>query len=738
MTERHRWIVPLMLLALAACDEPADTDAGVDATVEDDGGSSPDAGRDAGSEDPDSGASDPDAGPVQAPVVSGATPSSIARGASLVIDGTDLGGASAVTIGGTAQTIDANTDDSITIDAVAAETAIGDQELVVTTAGGSGTPISVTVLEALGVSGASAVSSTTVTVMFSRDLDATTVAAEDFTIDGLTVSDATTSGSDVTLTTDEQTAGTAYTVEVAGVTDTFGNALTGASSAPFTGFTPGAPTIVTISESQLVHAFSTLTITGTNLSGASVTIGGAAQPITSNTATEIVTGPVPVSTPLGTQPVMVTTAGGDSGSMNVEVLERFRLIPPATATSATEVTLTFNRDVDATTVNGSRFTISGLTISAATATADTVTLTTSEQIVDATYTVSASAAVLDTLGAPVTADTVSFSGFRPPPPTELIVVRVGDGTTTLSAAAEPVFLERRAISDGAVLGTLAMPTTTVGGNYAFTLGGSGFTANSDGALSRSEDGTMLAMAGYQVAPGTATPRSDSSPRVVAILDAADLGATPSVDTRTTLGTLYNTTSPRGAVIDGTTIWVVGGFGGVWTVPLGGSTPTRVDVAGSPSSGRAIAIFDGQLFYTSGGGTVPNQLNQVGTGLPTASDTPVTAVYAGTSPYSFTGFDLDPSEPGLDTFYQADSSAGLQRWEKAGGTWSVTATFTSSTPLFQATCFEDGADIVCVAASSTALYYLRDTGGTSPDGPMSMLASRAANTEFRGVAIPPVP
>src|SRR5690606_28443896 len=124
-----------------------------------------------------------------------------------------------------------------------------------------------------------------------------------------------------------------------------------------------------------------------------------------------------------------------------------------------------------------------------------------------------------------------------------------------------------------------------------------------------------------------------------------------------------------------------------TVPLGGATPTRVDVVGSPSSGRAIAIFGGQLYYTSGGGSVPNQLNQIGTGLPTAPDTPVTAVYTATNPYSFTGFDRDAAEPGIDTFYQADTGAGLQRWQKVGGTWSVTATFSSSTPVFQATCFE---------------------------------------------------
>ena len=725
-----------MVLALLACDEPMDADGGVDArVVEDDGGPTRDGGSDAGP--------GTDGGPAATPAVTATAPSSIARGATLVITGTDLGGASGVTIGGTEQTVGSNTDASITIDAVAVATPTGDQELVVTTGGGTSTAVTVTVLEALGVTGAAAIGETSVTVTFSRELDAASVAADDFTIDGLTVTDASATGGTVTLTTGPQTAGTAYTVEVADVSDTFGNGLTGASSAAFTGFTEDAPTIVTISAGQLVREISTLTITGTDLAAATVTIGGTTQPITSNTATQIVTGPIVVATPLGTQPVIVTTAGGSSGSMNVEVLERFRMIPPTTATSATEVTVTFNREVDPTTVNASRFTIAGLTISGAAASGSTVTLTTSAQTVDATYTVSAAAAVLDTLGTPVTADTVTFLGFRPPPPSEFIVVRVGDGTTVPAIATEavPVFLERRAISDGSVTATIALPTTAAGANHAFTLGYSGFTANSDGALSRSEDGTMLALTGYQSAPGTATPRSDSAARVVAVVDAADFGATPSIDTSTSLAAAFLTTSPRAAVIDGTTIWAVGGFGGVWTVPLGGTAPTQIVTPISmmpepPSSGRAIAIFDGQLYYSSGGGTVPNQLNQVGTGLPTAPGTATTLVYASSSPYSFTGFDRDSAEPGLDTFYQANSTSGLERWEKVGGTWTLTATFTP--PVFQSTCFEDEADVVCIASSATNLYSLRDVGGTSASTGMTMLAARAANTEFRGVAIPPVP
>src|SRR5690606_30352553 len=211
MTRRHRWSALLMALALIACDEPEDTDAGVDAAAAEQDGGGFDGGHDAGSE--------ADAGPVDPPALTSATPTDVARGAALVLAGTDLGSATAVTIGGTVQTIGANDDASLTIDAAAVEAPLRQQDVVVTTAGGDRAPITVTVIEALGVAGATAVDSVTVTVMFTRELDASSVDAADFTIDGLAVSAAAASGSNVTLTTAPQAASTAYTVAVAGVAD---------------------------------------------------------------------------------------------------------------------------------------------------------------------------------------------------------------------------------------------------------------------------------------------------------------------------------------------------------------------------------------------------------------------------------------------------------------------------------------------------------------------------------------
>lgn len=718
MTKRHRWSVVWLVLALAACDGPADTDAGVDARVDPE----------------DGGETTPDGGPADPPAVTSATPTDIARGATLVIAGTDLTEATAVTIGGAAQTIGDNGEASITIDGVAGETPLGAQDLVVTTAAGESEPIAVTILEALGVAGAAAADSTTVTVMFTRALDAVSVEAADFTIDGLEVSAAVASGSIVTLTTAPQSAAAAYTVEVAGVTDVHGNLLSGASSAGFAGFSPDAPTIVTISAGEVVRGFSQLTVTGTHLSNATVEIGGTAQTNISNTDTEVVVGPIDLSTPLGTQMLVATTPGGTSGSMNVSVLEAFQIVE-ARAVSSTAAEVTFNRDVDPVTVAPEHFTVVGLTVSAATASGATVTLTTTEQTEGASYTISADSRVRDLGGAPVTADAWAFLGFVPPPPTELIVVRVGDGATSLSGSAAPVFLERRALADGALLSTLALPTAPAGANHPLTLSGN---QSSEGGLTLSQDRRLLAIGGYQAAPGDPTS-SANDPRVVAVIDAADFGATPSIDTTTTMGSAFASTRPWGAVIDGTDIWVSGGFGGIHHCILGMNSNTQLFTPnGTNSAGRAIAIFEGQLYYTTS--STAMGVMQVGTGLPTgpAAATPLFMVSTAMNPYSFSGFDRDPAEPGVDTFYVANN--GVERWVKSGGTWALSANF-GPTSVTRVSCFEDGLDVVCAGGDSGELFHMRDTGGTSAGSDMEAFmpsVTAAANTAFRGIAFAPIP
>src|SRR4051812_21810822 len=74
----------------------------------------------------------------------------------------------------------------------------------------------------------------------------------------------------------------------------------------------------------------------------------------------------------------------------------------------------------------------------------------------------------------------------------IAVVRVGDGSASLTTAAAPVFIDIYSPS-GVFVQTIPLPDTTGGSSNPFTLSG---TATSEGALTLSADGQYLSVAGY--------------------------------------------------------------------------------------------------------------------------------------------------------------------------------------------------------------------------------------------------
>jgi hypothetical protein len=472
-----------------------------------------------------------------------------------------------------------------------------------------------------------------------------------------------------------------------------------------------------------------LVLAGSGLSGASVSVGGVAQTVTASTDTQVTVAPLVASTPTGIQPIVVTTPGGSVGGLTVEVVERLRALT-AVSRSATSVELTFNRAVDGATAIASRFTVAGLTISGASAAGSAVTLTTSAQTPEAAYVVVCDPGLLDLFGAPASNTPVPFVGFPLPLPTELVVLRVGDGQAALSSAAASLVLERRH-TDGGLVGTLALPATDAG----ITVQGSSIA---EGALARSEDGRFISLMGYQAAAGSAAPASVTTPRVVAIVDLPDFTTPSGVSLQTTLGTTYASTSARGAVTDGTRVYLAGGAGGAFVTPLG-ATANATNLVATPSSLRVIGAFGGQLFVSTG--SAPTGLYQVGTGLPMMSTT-ATLVVPTTSPYGFALFDLNPAEPGLDTVYLADdgSGQGIKRFVKSAGTWATTPQAILGPTVRQLACFRDGPDVECFATTPTTLYRVRDTNAALPSSATALtpIGTAPANTAFRGITFAPVP
>lgn len=111
---------------------------------------------------------------------------------------------------------------------------------------------------------------------------------------------------------------------------------------------------------------------------------------------------------------------------------------------------------------------------------------------------------------PLQAGTVGAAAAAEAPAAGNIVVsRIGDGTTALSSAAAPVFLDEYTAA-GMLVRTTALPTAVAGPQRRLTLSGS---ASSEGALALSADGRYVTLAGYDAAVATASVGSTAGTAV---------------------------------------------------------------------------------------------------------------------------------------------------------------------------------------------------------------------------------
>ncbi|HRI49156.1 MAG TPA: hypothetical protein PLW65_03165, partial [Pseudomonadota bacterium] len=325
-------------------------------------------------------------------------------------------------------------------------------------------------------------------------------------------------------------------------------------------------------------------------------------------------------------------------------------------------------------------------------------------------------------------------------PTEFFVVRVGAGAAPLTAAATAVFLERRKVTDGMPVGTArALPTAVSGTNRRLTLGG---TSAAEGELTRSVDGKYLLLGGYDAAVGTASVGSSMSAtvnRVIGRLDAA--GA---LDT-STAGDFFSLNNLRGAAsTDGSALWAVGSSGIVYTTF--GSTAAPTVLLGVNM--RAVRIAAGQLLGSSGA-TTNHGINQIGTGTPT---TTATATLLGgfaaepmTSFYGFLALDRDGTA-GVDVIYAADdravaSGGGIQRWTLSGATFVLDGTIKKGLTAGARglTGFVSAGKVTLLATTAESpprVVRFTDDGTALDMLPAQPLATAAANTAYRGIALAP--
>jgi hypothetical protein len=325
----------------------------------------------------------------------------------------------------------------------------------------------------------------------------------------------------------------------------------------------------------------------------------------------------------------------------------------------------------------------------------------------------------------------------------LVVVRVGTPGSTLSTAATDVFLDYHTFT-GTLIQSTALPVATSGSNARCTLSG---TATSEGALTQSVDHRFVTLGCYDADAGTANvvgSTTTSVNRVVARIDAQ--GA---VDTSTRFTAAFSGANIRGAgSSDGVQIWAVGTNSGPQFTTFG-VTAAGTQVSASPTNVRTIAVFDGQLYGSSGSGAFVNVFT-VGTGLPTISGNTCTSLpgmpTSGASPYGFVLFDQSPAVPGVDLMYVADdrsvvTGGGIQKWTFNGTTWSLVTTFGASSGLSTGVrgitgLAYNGNHVLAATTTGTPsqLIVLTDDGSASPAA--TVISSAPPGTVYRGVALVP--
>jgi hypothetical protein len=188
--------------------------------------------------------------------------------------------------------------------------------------------------------------------------------------------------------------------------------------------------------------------------------------------------------------------------------------------------------------------------------------------------------------------------------------------------------------------------------------------------------------------------------------------------------------------------------GVHFATLGATTSTQLST--TVTNIRQVNIFGTQLYISDSSGSAV-RIGAVDGGLPTTSGQTITNLSmfetAG-SPYGFFSADLD-GVSGLDTLYVADDGVGLQKFSLVGGNSVASGTAGAAADVYRGlTATVSGSTVTlfttrkggAAAAGGGELAALVDSSGYNGalSGTPTLLATAAANTAFRGVALAPVP
>ncbi len=263
------------------------------------------------------------------------------------------------------------------------------------------------------------------------------------------------------------------------------------------------------------------------------------------------------------------------------------------------------------------------------------------------------------------------------------------------------------------------------------------SATSEGMMGLDSERTHIIVPGYDTILNTTGVASAANVRrsIFSVLPSTSYSNVVSV----AQSIAYSANNMRSATGAGNRYYTAGnsstgGTNGI--LKLSGTTGNQV--SSTVTNTRVVGIYNGQLYFSTGSGTIG--IYSVGSGIPTSSGTTSTPVaVSGTVPTSPYGFAISPD---ANTMYLADDAAstgGIFKYTRTGGTGTFTFQYRVTTTAVRGltvdftttpyTCYATTAP----SSGSNALIKVVDNGASSSS---TTLASAANNRNFRGVSFTP--
>jgi hypothetical protein len=350
----------------------------------------------------------------------------------------------------------------------------------------------------------------------------------------------------------------------------------------------------------------------------------------------------------------------------------------------------------------------------------------------------AAVAVVGLLASARTANAQAFT------PGNLVVVRVGDGTTALSTAAAPVSLLEFTPTFVAQTPVTTTNFVTSGAN-AFTIRGNSGTA---GMISLSGDGSTLYLPGFRADAGTALVENTASATVNRLV--ARIAPDRSIDTTTAITDIPSGGYRGAAGVGGSSdIYVTSENGGVRRVTAGVTGTSTIIANQGTTNLRAARVVDNQLFISTGSGagntaSFARGLASFDPNLPTDSSATIKALVTqatGNASNQFILLDRSTSVPGFDTLYVADDASGqIDKYSFDGTVFTArgSATLTGVRGIAGRV---NGAAADLFVTTAANLQGLSDTAAFDANialGSATIIATAGTNNAFLGVDFVPVP